>query len=124
MQIVTTSLSILAFISITPKSSDAFVFPHSVQGHLAPAGRRSATTFTRLAREISEDERSKARAALVDSPELNDLVSMLNKLRGFETGGEEGEPEKTFEGDPPLAEEVATSAREVRFYARTYCIFI
>ncbi|CAM9311509.1 unnamed protein product [Ascophyllum nodosum] len=37
---------------------------------------------------------------------------MLNKLRGFETGGEEGEPEKTFEGDPPLAEEVATSGRE------------
>lgn len=101
------SIGILGIVILLIRCCDAFVFPPSIQGHLAKAARRSTATFTRLGvDDISEEERAKARAALVDAPELNDLISMLSKIKGFEGEDEEDEAEEVSEEDAPPAEEV------------------
>lgn len=107
MRPATKSIGILGILVLLIRCCDAFVFPPSVQGHLAKAARRSTSTCTRLGFDgISEEERTKAREDLVEAPEINDLVNMLNKIKGFEgeDDGDEAE-ELSGEGAPP-AEEV------------------
>lgn len=59
-----------------------------------------------MADETSEDKKTKARAAFLDSPVMDELMKTLNRLKGF-TGIEDDEPgEPDTESDTPPAQEV------------------
>lgn len=68
-----------------------------------------------MADETSEDKKTKARAAFLDSPVMDELMKTLNKLKGF-TGTEDVEPgEADTESDAPPAEEVEYNNSTVVF---------
>lgn len=104
---------------------EGFLPAPSIRGHIASASGRGATCSQgvkplqagAMGEDIPEEDKIKARAAFADSSLMDNLMNMLNQLKGFGTGGT-GEDDGTDEPAEAASSEGETAAADAEVKLR------
>lgn len=97
MMYKTIPLQLFAAVALlAARDVEGFVPAPSVRGHLASVSGRGATCSQgvkplqagAMGENTPEEDKIKARAAFADSSLMDNLMNMLNQLKGFGSGGD------------------------------------